>query len=699
MSRERNPAMLALEERYALDGLSLTNPVGIRWMSRMKESEDYFTDYSWDWTENQSLLVDVKGLTAKYGDDKGGSFVMLARSIQQNFIASTYFRNPDPIIEDKGGDRDLSKMLSDMSRAVLASVGSERKMKEGLEDRWWAGFGLEWVSFKQKAYEACRDCGARRDDGEAACPTCGSDSPTKLVPTKQDILLKRMSPYRVRFDPAGREWDLSDHDYAAVLYHPKLGALMSDQRFSPDDRRRVMASYRRGVAGDANFDWRSLRSATVSDLVEDDPSYIAVPTWQIWARPEKKIYTMVHGTQFTLTPLDWPEEFAEEDVYPFVYMPAGREPEDKDSTRGFIGIPYIREIKQHLYAINRLESQFVAANQEAIFKYLTIKGLLTAGEIAKLGSDIQRQVIEIDPSALDAPAAMASMPSAMREKFSFKDVLQLIDQPDLKELRHLAGIKHEMDMISQIIGQAPGDRGGMPDSPTATDSIIVDKRLRVRENTHKHDAGGFFKQLVKLIFLVLKHRQELPIPYQMTTAFNQKVWTTFSADKLRDLDLHFDYAVGSNEDRTRDEEFALRERVAQVTLPVLQASGDLRDTKRVIRDLVEVLNLPGTDQYFQDDVQDLMAQLIAIQYGIQRGQLDAADEAVATKQLELISMLGSRLLTPDKMGQIVTQATGSPEEGPSKGTGSISKPPTPGQSDFRAGAQGAAAAGAGGGMR
>lgn len=690
MSREKNQAMAALDARYPLGGLSMTNADGMRWMHRMAASETYYNDYSWDWAENQQLLVDVREMERKYGGAAGGSYVMMAHSVQQNFIASTYFRNPDPLIEDKGGNRDLSKILSDVARAILAETNSERKMKEGLEDRWWAGFGFVWASFRQVANEMCPDCGSPAPAGQP-CPGCGGDNERHLDPKKQHVLLKRMSPYRVRFDPEGREWDMSDHTYAAVLYYPTLAQLMSDQRFNDDDRRRVMSSYKRGVSGDASFDWRSVRATTVTDLIEDDPEYIRVPTWQIWARPEKKIYTQIHSTQFTMTPLDWPEEFADEDCFPFVYMPSSREPEDKESTRGFIGIPYLREIRAHLYNINRLESQFVAANQTAIFKYAMAKGALDATAQAVLQNDKQRAVIEWDPAALEA------FPAQMRDKITkFSDIFDLVEQPDLKELRHLEGIKHEMDMIAQIIGQAPGDRGGMPDSPTATDSIIVDKRLRVRENTHKAEAGGFFKQLLKLIFLIVKHRQELPIAYQMTTPnYDQKIWSTFNADTIRTLELHFDYAVGSNEDRTREEEFSLRERVAQATLPFLQASGDLRDQMKVVRDLVTVLD-PKSEQYFQDDVQDLMAQLIAIQYGIAKGQIDPASPEVAAKQVELISMLGSRLLTQDKMAQIVTQNVGQTDQSPSQGMGSMAKTDTPGQSDFKAGAAGAASAGMGG---
>lgn len=669
MSRERNPLMVQYEERYRLAGLPLTNEAGTRWMHRMAASETYFNDYSWDWKENQELLCDSRNLQTKYDNP-----VMLARSIQQNFISSTYFRNPDPLIQDKGGNKDLGKMLSDVARAILAQTGSERKMKEGLEDQWWAGFGFQFVSFRQEADELA--------DGT-------------IIPRKQEVLLKRMSPYRVRFDPAGREWDMSDHEYVAVLHFPKLSLLMTDRRFSEEDRRRIMATYKRGVEGDANFDWRSVRSTTVTDHVEDDPRYIPVPTWQIWARPEKQIYTQIASTQFTLTPLAWPEEFEQEDCFPVVYMPAAHEPEDKESTRGFIGTPYIRDIKPHLYAINRLESQFLAANQNAIFKYWIVKGALKAEEQAKLSSDKQKEGIEFDPAALDA------FPTQMREKMTFEDLFGLVKQPDLKELRQLDGIRHEMDMIAQIIGQAPGDRGGMPDSPTATDSIIVDKRLKVRENTHKHEAGGFFKQLLKLIFLVVKHRQELSIKFQMTTAkFNEKVWAEFSADTIRDLDLHYDYAVGSNEDRTREEEFALMERGAAIIMPALQASGNLRDQMKVVRDLYEMLNVGGAraEGYFEDGVQDLIAELTSISYQVAKGLMNPADPAVAQKQVELIAMLGDRLLTPDKMKQIVTQAAGAPEEGPGQNMGSIAKPPTPGESDFKAGAAGAAAAGAGGGM-
>lgn len=672
MSRERNPLMVQYEEKFPLGGLSLTNEDGTRWMHRMAASEKYYDDYSWDWQENQELLVDVKKMQAEYGGEKGGSYVMLARSIQQNFIASTYFRNPDPIIQDKNGDRDLSTTLSHVCKSVLADIGSERKMKEGLEDRWWAGFGLVWVSFRQEADELA--------DGT-------------LVPRKQRVLLKRMSPYRVRFDPEGREWDMSDHAYAAVLYYPTLHQLMTDRRLSDEDRRRTMASYKRGVEGDANFDWRSVRSTTVTDLVEDDPRYIRVPTWQIWARPEKKIYNQIAMSQFTMTPLDWPEEFAEEDAYPFVYMPAGREPEDKEATRGFVGIPYLREIKTLLYDINRLHSQFVAANQNAIFKYSMRKGVLDQPNQAVLQSDKQKAVVEWDPQSL------SGFPAETPDKLvKFSDVFELIKQPELDELRHLAGIKHAMDMIAQIIGQAPGDRGGMPDSDTATDSIIVDKRLRVRENTHKHEGGGFFKQLVKLIWLVLKHRQELPIPYQMIIPGKEPQWAKFSADKLRDLDLHYDYAVGSNEDRTREEVFGLLERLAQAVMPTMQASGNLKDQTAIARLLLEALDVNGTDQLMQSDVQDLIAQLTAISYGIQRGEINPADPAIAQKQVELIAMLGDRLLTPDKMKQIVTESAGMANQGPAQETGSIAKAPTPGQADFAAGARGAAAAGAGGGM-
>ena len=667
---ERNPELVAWEAEYALGTLRMDTPDGILWEGRAQASEAYFNDYSFDWEENLELLSDVRAMQARYGD-----YLMIAHPIIQNLVSSVYFKNPRPLIMDKRGNRDLSRILTDVAESVHDDADSERKMQDALYDQAWAGFGIVYAAQQQKVYET--------EDGD-------------MEPEWQRIIVDGLSPWDVRFDPRGRKWDLSDHSYLRVLRTPTLRQYMTWSWLSDDDRARIIAWNRggmidHGTVGDTytaqRIDWPSM-----SSVEETDPDMIQIPTWMTWDRTKHMVVFHPAGSRFTLTAQPWPEEFAEKDIFPFVYMAKNREAKNKRGTNGFIGIPDLRLIKGNLLAIRRYRSLFMAANQNSVWKYLTPKGAFTQEQIAKLSSDVQREVIEVDSTNLDAfPIEARTDPK------SFGELLALVEQPELKETRHLVGIKLEFDMIAQILGQGVADRGGMPETDTATDSMIVNQRLSQREATLRHEAGKHYKALTRLIFYILKQRQVLPLQYQMTTAYNEKVWMQFAADELRELDLHFDYAIGSAEPRTREKEFELRERMAGILMPVLQARQDTRGMMKVARDLVEMLDIRGSEQYFNDVVLDLLKKLAMLFYGIQKGEIDPANPNVVKQQVELIGAIMNEMLTPQDLAEARSKQQNAPAPEPT-GTGSSPKALTPGERSYEAGAAGSAAAGAVGGM-
>lgn len=673
---KRNPRLVALENAYPLAGLSLSNEDGLLWENRGLASEAYFNDYSWDWEENQELLSDVRAMQRRYGDQ----YVALADSIIQDFVAAVYYRNPEPFIQDKGGNRDLSRMVTDVCAAMHADADSEQVMKDAFYDQSWAGFGLPYVSFRQDYDEMPGE-----EEGES-----------EIVVKKQKVTVDLISPWDVRFDPRGRKWDMSDHKYLQFLFFPTLSQVMRWPWMTDEDKRRIMAWNKAGRVGDHfssdRYSNQLIDYITMGDE-ETDPDHIQIPMWQIWDRTKKMIPYRPAGASFVLSPQPWPEEFEEADCYPVVYMAKNRESKNRRGTTGFMGVPDIRKIKPHLLAIRRLENLFLAANQHVIFKYLMPKGALDPQEQAKLMTDVQRDVIEFDPDNLNA------FPTEMRDKI-FKDgILSLVNQPDLKETRHLVGIKHEFDMIAQIMGQSSGARGGMPETDTATDSAIIDARLKARESNARHVGGKNYMQLTKRMFLVAKQRMELPIQYQMTTSYNQKVWSEFSADKLRELDLHFDYGVDSSEPKTREQQFGLYERFASIMLPILQASGNTRSALKIGRDMGDILGIRNVDQYFNDQVIDLLKQLAALFHGIQAGQIDPADPKVVTQEMELMSQVMSQMLTESDLADVMAEKSGAPAPEP-QGMGSMPAPMSPGEQAYESGgaSAGAAAAGAVGGM-
>lgn len=667
---DRNPQLVAWEAEYPLGDLSMSNPDGILWEGRGAASEAYFNDYSFDWQENQEILTDVRAMEARYGD-----YVMIAYPIIQNFVSDTYYKNPRPLISDKRGNRDVSRMATDMLESVHADADTETTMQDALQDQSWAGFGMVCPVMLQKVSE-----------------TEGGD----LSPDWQRIITDALSPWDCRFDPRGRKRDMRDHAYFRHLITPSLSHVMAWRWLSDADRRRIIAWHRGGMVDHGSvgntytaqrIDWPSM-----ADYSETDPDLIEVPMWVNWDRTKHLVWFQPAGSRFVLEPQAWPEEFAEKNIYPFLYMSKNREPRNKQGTNGFIGIPDLRLIKPHLLAIRRYRSLFLAANQHAIFKYLTPKGAFNPEQLGKLASDKQREVIEYDSTTLDAfPMELRTDP-----KF-FGELLTLVPQPELKETRHLVGIKLEFDLIAQILGQGSGDRGGMPDTETATDSMIVNQRLNQRLSTLRHEAGKHYKRLTMLIFMILKQRQVLPLQYQMTTAYNEKVWMEFSADTLRAIDLHFDYAVGSSEPRTREKEFELRERMAAILMPVLQARNDTRGMMKVARDLVEMLAIRDSEKYFNDVVLDLMKKLAMLMYGIQKGEINPADPRVVKEQVETIGAIMNEMMTPQDLAEARAEMTNAPAPEPS-GTGSAPKALTAGERAYESGAAGSAAAGAIGGM-
>lgn len=699
----------ALRTKYPLRaGVEMQTAQGRRWKRRMDDSEAYFKTYSKKWEENRALLVDFDKMTEDFG-----TYVAVAYPIIKNFIADIYFRNPDPFIQDKGGDKDLSRMLTDIIRSVHAQCDSESEIRACFLDQSYAGFGGVVGSFLQKPPNAgdtvMEESGERDDQNQpimrpATAHTGQLDenmnpimAPTgeTVEPTEQRVVIQRVSPWRCRFDPKGRRWDMSDHRWWAYDSFEYLGDLMRDPLLDDDDKARLMAYYAQG--GDA-FTSEGGETSTASGYVERDPDFIRVCMRTIWSRPDHTIYRMPYGASFTFTPRPWDEEWERADKFPYRYMPRNRVPENKLNTQGFIPLPDIEIIGQHIKNINKAQGLLVAGLGKVIDVYVTMKGVLDGATVDK-ATQVDRlfKVIQLDPSAYE------KYPTEMREKMTPGDLFELIPTGDVKDMQHMEFIDHEFAMIAQELGQGPADRGGVSTSKTATDSLGVQQGLQRRMSSDRADAGKQYNAVSEMIFIILQQRQTLPIQYQMTTPkWNEKVWTQFTnpQSRLKNLQLHFEYATGSMEPKTREQEFALRERTAQVLMPILQASQDNRNMMKLAQALIEPLGLLDMDGFFDDEASQIVMQLLAILLGLGKGKI-LADNPQAIAQIpELISKLAQAILTPAQLTEVASMVAGvqAPDQG-AKGTGSLAAAPSPGEASAEAGAAGSAQAGANNGIQ
>lgn len=671
-------ALKMLAQQYPIGKLRLENDEGRKWRDREKASDAYFRDYSYDWNENQQLLTGFRKLIETYG-----THVALAFAIQQTFVADTYFSNPDPFVQDlKSGNEDLGYILSDVFKALMKKSESERYMKEAMQDQWWAGFGFLWVAYLQESYERPRRGGFVNEDGSQEM---------EIVAKRQEPLVRRISPWRVRFDPDGKDWNLSDHMWVSVDYWQTLDQALNDRRYSEEDKARLLGFYRTS-AFQQGYHTQQVRYAAMYGGTEQDPKYIRIPFREIWARPEKKIFYKPLGAEFVMgdgaaVSNDWPVEFAEADQFPCIYVARNRESEDEAGISGFAGVPDLRLIKPQLFNIQRLDSLFIKANRHVLNKYLTRKGALDPEAQRRLeDSDKNFEIIELDRDAFTAPGVAAGL----GEEVTPKDVLYLVPQHELKELRHLEGIRHNLQIIWQVIGQGPGDRGGQAESNSATESLGQQRGLERRRNYARALGRWYFVELLKMFGLMVKNRQRLPIWYERRAVPGaQKKWAQFHADMWADLELNFDCTVGESEPRTREEEISLRRQAAEVLLPIF--SADRRRSEALARMLVEPLNIVGLPELFDNELTELARQIYQIDVALGDGEADAADVALAAKKQELVAAIVNRLLTDVDIQQAETGDVQMQQQA------SLPAAQSAGEASFEAGARGSAMAGITGG--
>lgn len=672
-----NP-LQTLRKEYPLHNLDLTNDEGQRWVQRANAADAAFRDYSYDWKENQELLTGFKTLAERYG-----TYVALGYAIQQSYIADTYFADPDPYVQDlRSGSPDIGSILSDLFKSLTRKAEAARYMREGMQDQWWAGFGLLWPSYHQEAYERPRRA------------ALGTAATTELVATRQEPLVRRVSPWRVRFDPDGRDWNLSDHNWISVDYWQTLAQALADRRYSADDKARLVA-YFSSADAQTGYHAANVRYSAIYGGTEQDPRYIRVLFREIWARPEKKIRYMPVGAQFVMgdgaeIPNVWPDEYADADLFPALYLARNRQSEDESGLTGFIGVPDIRLIKPQLYNIQRLDSLFIKANRHVINKYLSRRGALDQEAQRKLeDSDKNYEILEVDDDAFQAPNV------SVTDKVSAKDILALVPQHELKELRMLEGIRHNMQIIWQVIGQGPSDRGGQAEGNSATDSLIIQQGLKRRMNHARLLGRLHFVELCKRFFLMLKARQTLPIWYQRRSRNGAPaVWAQFHQDMWADLDLNFDCTVGDSDPRTREEEVSIRRQAAEVLLPIWTNFQDRRRVEALGRMLVEPLNIVGLADLFDDELIDLAKQVYEIDSALNDGVADAADVTLAARKQELVAAIISKILADSDIQQVERGGA----SGPKSGQASLPAPESAGEASFVAGARGSAMAGQLGGL-
>ena len=670
---------LAALKEYAWRG-EMKDDLGEKWSERYATSDSYHKDNSWDWEENRKLLVDFRQATTRYG-----TYVAMGIAVLINFITDIYFRNPDVWIEDKNGDKDLGKQLSALFDGIHRDCKTERKMKEALFDAGWS-LGAVMIDFEQEDHEEHVPIthpvtGQPIVDDEGNVPQMQDDETGKQFPfaqvgedgqflqqtivDKQRIIERRIEPWRLRFDPDGIDPEFEDHKYLFVRFRRSLGQCMEDSRFTDEGKRKLIAWFAKTNAD--NFQNLNRLSYAImgSGKGEEDPDFLMADLIEVWDRVNHQIVYLPEGANFSIGDHAWPKWLAEKDLFPVRVIGFVRAPGDESGLQGgFYPVPLMRLIKPQLYNINRLEALGIEGNTHVVNKYIAPAGLFSETEIAKLQTDKNRELITYDPKSLGP--LFGSMGAGMTiGPNDIKSIFVPIDQGvQPKENKHIEMIEHELNVIAQILGQSSGDRGGLAESGSATEALGLQQRLQQRLSEQREEAAKHYNALTQLMYCALKSMQVLPMRYQMKGKYNQSEWSTFSADQWEDLDLNFDYSTAPQEARTREQEQSLRQQAAQVVMPILQETGDIRTIKALVLWMLEPMQLDDEiAMMLGDNASGIAAQLLQINMAIQNGQMAASDMRVAALKQELESSLIQATISTSDINKVAQQGAGGGQPG------------------------------------
>lgn len=679
------------------------NPDGKRWTRRIKAANSKYRTASRDWEKLRKLYASVYEQRRKWGVS-----VPLARTLVDGIVADSYIQNPDPFIEFLSDAPDgMEQRLRDLFRTLHEDCDTKTILQRGRVAAACMGLAGHWTDFQQESevHEASDDDDA--DDDIHSIPDEG-EPPAKAprAPRAQRITGELVLGWDLRFDPQCRSWDLRDAKWIARMYTRSLADINDDDTgaISPDGKK-MLKAWMRGKNLPIRPDAR-LRGEDSGLTPEDDDAYRMVNVWEIWARPEKKIYHVPVGAEFTIGAYDWKKPWADAldglGEYPLTLIALNWQLADEDGEHGFYPMPDLRLAQSQLENLPRLEAAFLDSVTNSARKFFGVEGLLDDKQVTQLQTDENRAFMKIDLKAL--AKAINGGQSLDLQFFDLRKLIVELEQAgNAQAMKHLEAIQHQLELCYMLMGVGPGDRAGVAQAGSATESLGIQERLAVRTEKTVEDMADIADRISEKFWLCLKGAQTLPIPYRRAVNNDETTWDVFTdpTTEFASLDCVFRHHVGSSRPPNRERIKAERRELFALVAPVLQATMDVTAMFEWIHWIVDAYDNKFASRMTRPELKGLAKEIVLLIDQYQNGQEQITPQT-ADKLLGMVSQFFSRYLSDSEMQQVAqksVQSAGSQAPGPAGpgGTGSSPRPPSSGQAAY-AQARGAAAAGAVGGM-
>lgn len=714
----------------------LVTPLGKTWADRIRRSDRHYEEHKARYCYDELLRL----YTAAYEmRTDWNANVSMGWSVLQNLVADSFFKNPEPVILPLTPEREeQARMATDMGRSWHDRAGTETTVMRARVLCGTQGGAVIWIE-EEAEYQ---DAVALDDDGQpmtntvASCVGCGTSRPmypasgcascgeTDAVDTgapvldengqpeplyeydrpmaeggavmkeavRQDFTQKLIDIHGMRFDPDGMDWGWSDMKWVSRRYEKSLGDFLADDALSEETKARLRSwakSRRR-----QRIEW-----SRGNDANEQDPALQMIQCDEIWSMVHGRIIHMPVGAEFhlegatdeTRDGFPMPEFWRKNRMYPGVMFAYNWHPSDADGRWGFYPIPDLYLVKSQLKNLIRLEGLILNLCTQQTTKYLYPDGLIDNKVQRRISSDVPREMIPVDiiGTLKRLVAAGVAVPSNLENL-----IINLKTEQREQLVKHFEAFEHEVNLIRETLSQGPSQRGGVPDSKTATGQLQVGQSLERRLDIESEITSGYIDKLTERYFLLLQWRQTLPVFYRGGgEAVNEETFHAFVVDQeFRSLRFHFSHRTGTARGIDRE---LLRQQIREAITNALPVVQDPVQIQTLLKKLFSTFDDPTLSRAFDNDLSSIAEQALVTIDGVENGSmpLDQAGPVL----LELLSKFANAHLTKAGIERVAQQSAGKATQAPEmERRGSVAKPKSTGKRAFDA-AAGMAAAGRVGG--
>jgi len=446
------------------------------WKARLMRMKRYKEKNSADWARNRKLIF---GETE--GESKENVF-SFGWSLVKSLETAIYVQNPEMMVEPYDGTKkEIGSLLTaianyDLDQMDLKSIGNL-----GLIDCFINGF-FACIETIETEKETVRYPSGEEDER----------------PSDQRFCAYRISPKDILFDPKGRLLDLSDHRWVAVAFYPTVSDLKADKKTFPnlpsDIEDYPEASPEKPPAGQ-----RDSRGSNLSTQPggEKDPEYKTICIWEIHDRIKQEIVYVTDHKEKEVGTIPWPVKFkiGGRTLYPITLMAFHQMP-DKFWPKAEIDL-----IANQLVKLNELDRQIYQDALEKWRKYVTIEGLVSTDQLAKVtDTSAPNAVITIQREDLERLAGNPNSPYPDVDHL-FGEVKDPSVKKDMIAVREMC--KQE---IMDIVGYGPPDRGGMPKTRSAREAVAIKEKLEARLAKRSDAVADFYRLFGQKHLMALQQR-------------------------------------------------------------------------------------------------------------------------------------------------------------------------------------------------